>query len=970
MGDDAELGEESARNRTAEFRVPAKVDLTRPDIAVRRPAKPQDEPGDEAADASEEEASGDEAGSESGDEAGGDPGEKPSGPTWYVQFTPPSEDEEPERDEPSPAAPPPPETKPWRATSSSAQDEEPSQEEDAAASPQDEAPAEEPPAEEPPGDDATQATAPQPIRPPDTTQAKPQERPGESRATRDLRAPRHGAPPAPGAPTEPGAPAESGARRESGAQHTPGAPPQPGEAPPSAATPRTSGRHAARPATERPQAAPSAQSQPQGRPGDVDDSRGTAAPPTPTRHTAPPDTQRPQGQASARPQPQQRPGDGREARGDRARHAQPETEHPQPAPATQQETPRDVREARENPAPPRLTWQAAPPSTERPQGAASAPPQPQEHPGDVRETRGRGRQAPPDAGRSQSAPAGPQEASADVREEHGSAAPSIRSRHAAPPGTERRQGPAPRTGPAPRRPQERPGDGRDVRGNRALPAPQRHSAPPEAESPHGAAAPAPPQDAPGDVRGSAPSSAGPTRVERLPDLSQGGPWEASLPAPAARTSGQWSVPWDGTAAPPGQPGPPLPAPGPPLPAPAPATAEKRKGKRRWLVVVAAMLVLVAGVVGGQLLRPPPEPTVRLAIASNHTFPGQAPTLPWPAAGQAVLYVDGLGTMGSSGGAVPTPTASVAKVMTAYVYLREHPLESGRPGPVLTVSPQAAALIPARKRRGESLLGVTANQRLTQRKALEALLIISANDVAHELARWDSGGDQPFVAKMNDAARTLGMTGTRYTDPSGYDSGTVSTAADQVKLLRAAMKIPAFTEIVNNRMYVPDGGGSPRQGGNFILGRNGVVGGKTGYTDAAGGNFVFAAHRNVGGTQTLIVGAVMGQRSPSAADAVNAAEGILVAAEQALVTAPLARAGDTVAWLDDGLGGRKALTATSQVSVVGWPGLTVPVGFDGDPPAEPERGTKAGVVEAGAARVPVKVGTGRAPSVIKRLTRLS
>ncbi|MES9606007.1 hypothetical protein, partial [Actinomadura sp. NPDC000929] len=568
----------------------------------------------------------------------------------------------------------------------------------------------------------------------------------------------------------------------------------------------------------------------------------------------------------------------------------------------------------------------------------------------------------------------------DVHEARANAAPPAPARRAAPPETEHPQGAAPRTAPAPPQHRERPGDAQETRSDRALPAPHRPPAPPEIERPHAAAAPAMWPEAPGDVRGGASSSAGPTRVERLPDLSaQGGPWEASLPAPAARTSGQWSVPWDGTASPaqpaqpaqpsqPVQPAQPAQPAQPPYPA-APAEAEKRKGKRRWLVVVAAMLVLVAGVVAGQLLRPPPDPTVRMTLASSHTFPGQAPALPWPAVGQAVLYVDGVGTMGSSGGAVPTPTASVAKVMTAYVYLNDHPLKSGEAGPVLTVSPQAAAQIPARKRRGESLLGVTANQRLTQRKALEALLIISANDVAHELARWDSGSDQAFVAKMNAAAKRLGMTGTRYTDPSGYHSGTVSTAADQVRLLRAAMEIPAFTEIVNNRMYVPDGGGSPRQGGNFILGRNGVVGGKTGYTDAAGGNYVFAARRDVGGTQTLIVGAVMGQRSPSAADAVNTAEGILVAAEQAMVAVPLARPGQRVAWLEDGLGGRKALTAASPVNVVGWPGLTVPVRFDGDPPAEPARGTKAGVVEAGAARVPVEVGTGRPPSIVKRLTRL-
>ncbi|SNR28456.1 D-alanyl-D-alanine carboxypeptidase family protein [Actinomadura mexicana] len=824
MGDDAELDAEPARNRTAEFRVPVKVNLTRPDIAVRRPAERRDEPGDETDEGADEaagevdEAAGEvgEVADEAGDEAGDEASEKPAGSTWYVQFTPPPPDEEPEHEAPSATAAPPPETKPWRPTSPSVQDEEPAQEDGTAS------PAEESPAEERPEDDPTQTTAPQQDRAAPATQPEPQERTDDAREARSTPARRHAAPP------------------------------KPDDDPPPAATPRTSGRHAVRPATGHPQGAPEPATE-QRTPGDVPETRAGAAPAAPPRrHAAPPDTERPQGAAPhtapAPPQHQQRPGDVRETRGNRARPGPPDSERPQgaPAPAARQTTPRNVREARAGAAPSAPARQVAPPETGRPQGAAAPAMWPE----------------------------------------------------------------------APR---------------------------------------------------SAPSSAGPTRVERLPDLSaQDGPWEASLPAPAARTSGQWSVPWDG-AAPPAPPAPPA-QPAPATPPAAPAVAEKRKGGRRWLVVVAAMLVLVAGVVAGQLLRPPPDPTVRLTIASSHTFPGQAPVLPWPAVGQAVLYVDGLGTMGSAGGAVPTPTASVAKVMTAYVYLSDNPLRSGEAGPVLTVSPQAAAQIPARKRRGESLLGVTANQRLTQRKALESLLIISANDVAHELARWDSGSDQAFVAKMNAAAKRLGMTGTRYTDPSGYHSGTVSTAADQVKLLRAAMRIPAFTEIVNNRMYVPDGGGSPRQGGNFILGRNGVVGGKTGYTDAAGGNFVFAAHRNVGGTQTLIVGAVMGQRSPSAADAVNTAEGILVAAEQAMVAVPLARPGQTVAWIDDGLGGRKALTATSPVNVVGWPGLTVPVDYDGDPPAEPERGTKAGVVDAGAARVPVEVGTGRSPSIVKRLTR--
>ncbi|WP_245623189.1 D-alanyl-D-alanine carboxypeptidase [Spirillospora albida] len=429
--------------------------------------------------------------------------------------------------------------------------------------------------------------------------------------------------------------------------------------------------------------------------------------------------------------------------------------------------------------------------------------------------------------------------------------------------------------------------------------------------------------------------------------------------PDTRSSGAWAVPWE-NGAPIAQ-----------APPPMPVDVEPRK-KRRWpLVTLLMVLVLLVGAVTGQLLRPLPDPTVELTLsASSHTFAGTAPTLPWSGQGQSVVYVDGLGLMGSSGGAAPTPTASVAKVMTAYVYLKEHPLAAGEPGPVLTVSPQAAAQIPARKRRGESLLGVTAGQRLTQRKALEALMIISANDVAHELARWDAGSGPAFVAKMNAAAKALGMDATRYTDPSGYHSGTVSTAADQVKLLRAAMRLPAFEEIVNKRAYVPDDGGPARPGGNILLGQYGVVGGKTGYTDAAGGNYVFAARTAVSGVPTLILGAVMGQRSSSAMAAISAGQQLVAAAGGALTATTLAPAGARVARIEDGLGGRTPLRAASAVTVVGWPGLTVPVRVLGDPPAEGGAGERVATVRAGAARVPLELDRTLAePDLVKRLTRL-
>ncbi|WP_433328475.1 serine hydrolase [Spirillospora sp. CA-294931] len=400
-------------------------------------------------------------------------------------------------------------------------------------------------------------------------------------------------------------------------------------------------------------------------------------------------------------------------------------------------------------------------------------------------------------------------------------------------------------------------------------------------------------------------------------------------------------------------------------------APPKKRRRTGLIALVAALVLVGGVVAGQLVRPVPEPSVELVVKSSHTFQGSAPRLPWPTQGQSAVYVEGLGSMGASGAKAPTPTASVAKVMTAYVFLRDHPLGAGQAGPTYTVSQQSAVEMPGRKRRGESILGIVPNQRLTERKALEALMVISANDVAVELARWDSGNVPAFVRKMNEAARALGMTSTRYTDPSGYDRGTVSTAADQVKLLRAAMAVPAFAETVNKAAYEPDNGAPATRGGNTLLGQLGVIGGKTGYTDAAGGNFVFAAKKRVGGVETTILGAVMGQRSPNAQGAIEAARTLVAGAGRSLVSTVLAPAGSTVAEVDDGLGGKTPLTASTPVTVVGWPGLTVPVSVTGEPPRVAASGERIGNVKTGAGSVPLVAGGQLSePSLVKRLTRVS
>ncbi|HEX5249072.1 MAG TPA: hypothetical protein VFW14_05350 [Gaiellales bacterium] len=230
---------------------------------------------------------------------------------------------------------------------------------------------------------------------------------------------------------------------------------------------------------------------------------------------------------------------------------------------------------------------------------------------------------------------------------------------------------------------------------------------------------------------------------------------------------------------------------------------------------------------------------------------------WPADGQAAFVETGQSAIHAGPDQHPAPIASVAKVMTAYVVLRDHPLPAGEDGPAITLTDADVADTDLRRARGESVVSVAAREELTERQALLALLLPSANNVAAVLARWDAGSVDRFVDRMNATARSLEMTQTRYTDPSGFDDATVSTAADQVRIVVAAMRLPAFAGIVATpTAWLPVAGIVHNTNG--LLGHDGFVGVKTGSDDAAGGCFAFRAIRRIDRRETAITGVVLGQ----------------------------------------------------------------------------------------------------------------
>jgi serine-type D-Ala-D-Ala carboxypeptidase (penicillin-binding protein 5/6) len=234
-----------------------------------------------------------------------------------------------------------------------------------------------------------------------------------------------------------------------------------------------------------------------------------------------------------------------------------------------------------------------------------------------------------------------------------------------------------------------------------------------------------------------------------------------------------------------------------------------------------------------------------------------PSTVWPAYGQAAFVETGRSQVQAGPRQHAAAIASVAKVMTAYLVLRDHPLRLGQAGPAITLTEADVADTDRRRGQKESIVPIVAGEQLTERQALQALLLPSANNIAAVLARWDAGSATRFVARMNATARSLGMTRTRYTDPSGYDNATVSTAADQVRIVDRAMRLPVFASIVATPSATLPVAGIVHNT-NTLLGYNGFVGVKTGSDDAASGCFAFRVIRWIDGKRTTITGVVLGQ----------------------------------------------------------------------------------------------------------------
>ena len=215
-----------------------------------------------------------------------------------------------------------------------------------------------------------------------------------------------------------------------------------------------------------------------------------------------------------------------------------------------------------------------------------------------------------------------------------------------------------------------------------------------------------------------------------------------------------------------------------------------------------------------------------------------------------------------------PIASMTKLMTEYIVMKE--IENGRLNwdQIITVTPEAADTHPS-----ESQIYLATGDQHTVEELYIAMAIGSANDATKALAIAVEGSIQGFIDRMNETADQLGLTSAVFTSVTGLEDTTTMSARDVVTLARTILlESPDFLKYSGMQEYkFRERDADPIINLNYMLGLNvnksglkslayeGVDGLKTGFISAAGYNFTGTVQRE--GVRYISV--VMDTRSKNA-----------------------------------------------------------------------------------------------------------
>ena len=284
---------------------------------------------------------------------------------------------------------------------------------------------------------------------------------------------------------------------------------------------------------------------------------------------------------------------------------------------------------------------------------------------------------------------------------------------------------------------------------------------------------------------------------------------------------------------------------------------RRRFRRRRFLVFGTLLVVAAAAAYTFLTATAPLPAAAEAASGTSTITEPAVAPVFPSYGSAAVGVVGQdGLLVQHGSTASAPIASMTKTITALVLLDKHPIAAGGDGPTITFTQADVGILEKVWAEDGSWAPVQAGEKLTERQALTAMILPSANNYAISLASWGFGSVSAFLTYANSWLKQHGFTGTHITDPSGLDPGSVSTPADLIGIGKLVVTNPVLKTIVDTPVAtLPDVG--TVHDSNKLLGVDGIDGIKTGWTDQAGHCLLFAASVTLNGHPMQLVGVVTG-----------------------------------------------------------------------------------------------------------------
>jgi D-alanyl-D-alanine carboxypeptidase (penicillin-binding protein 5/6) len=198
-------------------------------------------------------------------------------------------------------------------------------------------------------------------------------------------------------------------------------------------------------------------------------------------------------------------------------------------------------------------------------------------------------------------------------------------------------------------------------------------------------------------------------------------------------------------------------------------------------------------------------------------------------------------------------ASLTKMMTVHVVGAE--LAAGRIKleDMVTVSEKAW-------RMEGSKMFIEVNKQVPVEALLKGVIIQSGNDASVALAEHVAGSEEVFASMMNREAQRLGLSGTHFTNSTGWPDPEHYTTARDLAVLAAAMirEQPELYAWHSLREFTWNG--IKQQNRNDLLWRDQTVDGvKTGHTETAGFCLVASAKRD----NMRLVSVVMGTSGPEA-----------------------------------------------------------------------------------------------------------